>query len=109
MSPLVMATLRPRRSPAFLVAALGAVALAVGALVTVPRHVDRGRTHETRCPPQQHGDYVRGCALTAPIALEIDTRHADPGFAQPPPPRLSRGNGCGLPASVGSVPSYVPR
>lgn len=110
MSPLVMATLRPRKSPAFLVAALGAVAIAVTALVSVPTH-DRGRPRSAGCAHQLDGGYVRGDCSVAPLALEIDTRFADPGFAQPPPPRLSRGNGCGLPAAPtsGAVPSFAPR
>lgn len=110
MSPLVMATLRPRKSPAFLVAALGAVAVAVTALVSVPT-ADRGRPRPARCAHQLDGGYVRGDCGSAPIAQEIDRRFADPGFAQPPPPRLSRDNGCGLPATptVGAVPSFSPR
>lgn len=108
MSPLVMATLRPRRSPAFLVASLGAVAVAIGALVTVPT-IDRGRARPTRCPMQQHGGFVRTDCAHAPVAIEIDTRFADPGFAQPPPPRGSPDSGCGLSAAVTAVPSFAPR
>ncbi len=106
MSPLVMSTLRPRRSPAVLVAAVAGIAVAVSALVAPPRF-DRGRAQPTRCPAVQDGDYVRSHCAPPPIAMEIEQRFADPGFAQPPP--LSEANGCGLRAPVGPVPSYVPR